>query len=76
MGDGWLWVTSEHSGCSGIVNSELMKEQVWISCMSHRLFIETMVLFDYHYLYDVCFLLHNYLYVFIVLFLFIVIILN
>ena len=28
MGDGWLWVTSQSTGLSGIVNQELVQEHV------------------------------------------------
>ena len=28
MGDGWLWVTSQSTGLSGIVNQELVQELV------------------------------------------------
>jgi hypothetical protein len=28
MGDGWLWVTSQSTGLSGIVNRELVKDLV------------------------------------------------
>ncbi len=34
MGDGWLWVTSQSTGLSGIVNQELVQELVGIKHMA------------------------------------------
>ena len=36
MGDGWLWVTSQSTGLSGIVNQELVQELV-IDLFIHKI---------------------------------------